>query len=67
MKKIRLYLPWRETPKGGSFFVPTLNPVQLKEAAVVSAIVHHVTYKTQIGVVDGKHGVLFTRTNEQKP
>lgn len=67
MKKIRLYLPWRETPSGVSFFVPTLDPVQLQKDAVVAAITNRVTYRAQTGVLGGKYGVLFTRINGPKP
>lgn len=61
MATIKIHYPWEKTPPGGSFFVPTLDPFGTKEEGIKAALVLRVKAKASFGLMDGKHGVLFTR------
>lgn len=61
MKKMRIYYPWTETKPKGSFFVPSIDPAQTKHEGLVAALHLRIKAKAFIGVLNGKHGVLFTR------
>lgn len=61
MKTPRIYYPWNEVPKGGSFFVPTLALAATKEAGLTAALYFQLKVTAKYGILDGKHGILFTR------
>jgi hypothetical protein len=61
MTKIKVYFPWAETPIGGSFFIPTIAPFKTKEAGLIEALRLHMKAKATFGLLNGRHGVLFTR------
>jgi hypothetical protein len=61
-KKLILRFPWRDTPIGGSFFVPTLTPKDVIGAGLRASIGTGTVPDTpQTGMQDGKFGVLFRR------
>jgi hypothetical protein len=59
--KHRVHYPWAKVPVGGSFFVPTLAPYKTKEAGLKAAIHYRVKARATFGILNGQHGVLFTR------
>lgn len=61
MKKLRIYYPWAETPVEGSFFVPAVNAAQIKHEGLVAALHLRIKAKAVTGLLNGRHGVLFTR------
>lgn len=61
MKKLRIIYPWSKLPKDGSFFVPAVNPAQVKHEGLVAALHLGIKAKARIGLMKGKHGVLFTK------
>lgn len=58
----KIYFPWSEAGAGQSFFVPTLDVYATKEAGLKVALHLRIRGKATFGVMNGKHGVLFTRT-----
>jgi len=61
-RRIRVHYPWAKTPRGGAFFVPTLELERVKEDGLRAAVYHKIKARTQFGVVDGRLGVLFIRS-----
>ena len=61
MKKLQIQYPWSKIPKDGSFFVPAVNPARVKHEGLVAALHLRIKAKARIGLLKGKHGVLFTR------
>lgn len=57
----KIHYPWADTPKGGGFFVPTLDTELTIEHGEKSSLHFRYTIKTVLGVLDGKYGVLFIR------
>jgi hypothetical protein len=53
--------PWESTPKGGSFFVPTLEPEKDRVRLLIDSQRYRVKYKATCGVMHGMLGVLLTR------
>ena len=61
-KKLILHYPWRSTPIGGSFFMPTLVPKDVISEGLRASIGTGIVPDTpRIGMQDGRFGVLFTR------
>ena len=55
--------PWEKTPKGYGFFVPTLQPEELKIAALLDNQRYRAgNFKATPGVFNGLLGVLFVRS-----
>jgi hypothetical protein len=61
MKKVKVYYPWETLPPKGTFFVPSLNLKETREAGLKAAVYHKVKAKAQFVIAQGKLGVLFTR------
>lgn len=59
--RLKVHYPWPSVPEGGSFFVPSLAPFKTKEAGLKAALHHRVAAKATFGLLNGQHGVLFTR------
>lgn len=53
--------PWNETLDGGYFFVPAVNAQRVREEGVLAAVECGVKYRSQIGIYEGRYGVLFRR------
>ena len=60
-RKIRVHYPWLTTPPRGSFFVPSLRLAETREAGLKAAVYHQVKAKAELGIINGKLGVLFRR------
>lgn len=58
----KIHYPWQETPKGGGFFVPTLDVERTLEHAAFSALHFRRGFKSTVGVKGGMYGVLIVRT-----
>lgn len=56
-----MYYPWTAMRKQEQIFVPTLKLEQTKQEGLKAALHHGIIGKAEIGVKDGKLGVLFTR------
>jgi len=60
-RKIKVHFPWLKVPPQGGFFVPTLNPEEVRVLGLKAALYHQVPAKAQVGRKNGKLGVWFTR------
>jgi hypothetical protein len=60
-RKLRIHYPWQTTPPKGAFFVPTLKLAEVREEGLKAAVHHHIKGKAELGIVNGKIGVLFRR------
>jgi hypothetical protein len=60
-KKIKIYYPWSEAKRGDRFFVPALDVYAIKEAGLTAALHLRIKGRATFGILNGKHGVLFTR------
>jgi hypothetical protein len=63
MRKVKVHYPWEILPPKGTFFVPSLNLKETREAGLKAAVYHKVRAKAQFVIVQGKIGVLFTRVH----
>jgi len=61
MRKVKVHYPWKVTLRHEKFFVPTLRFEETKKEGLNAALHHNVIAKAEIGVLNGKIGVLFTR------
>lgn len=61
MRKVKVHYPWEILPPKGTFFVPSLNLKETREAGLKAAVYHKVRAKAQFVIVQGKIGVLFQR------
>ncbi len=63
---MKVNYPWSETPPGGWFFVPSLNPEQTRMEGLQAAI-HYQIFKidVEVGVYKGRYGVKFSRPLER--
>jgi hypothetical protein len=56
-----VHYPWLTTPPQGAFFVPSLKLSETREAGLKAAVYHQVKAKAELGIINGKIGVLFRR------
>lgn len=63
MRKVKVHYPWETLPPKGTFFVPSINLKETREAGLKAAVYHKVRAKAQFVIVQGKIGVLFTRVH----
>ena len=60
-RKLKVYYPWKETPVGSCFFVPTLDFVQTKNDGLRAAVWLRMRGEVRYGIWKGKTGVMFKR------
>ena len=61
-KRVRYIYPWKDTPLGARFFVPTLDAERVVREGLQAAVRDHaVPEQPLVGVFEGKFGVLFRR------
>lgn len=61
MPKPKIHYPWKQTPVGGGFFVPSLRLLDTKSDGLRAALYHGLRGRAAFGIKDGRMGVLFTR------
>jgi len=62
MKKVKVHYPWQKLQALEQFFVPTLKLEETKSEGLKAALHYNIKAKAAFGTVDGKLGVLFTRS-----
>lgn len=58
---MKIQYPWRETPVGGWFFVPSLKPEETRTEGLLAAMHLRMEGSGDVGVLDGRLGVVFRR------
>lgn len=60
-KKLRIYYPWADIKKDECFFVPAVSTYKIKQEGLTAALHLRIKASAEFGLLEGKHGVLFTR------
>ena len=56
-----MHYPWQKLANKEKFFVPTLRLEETKSEGLSAALHYNIIGKAEVGTVEGKLGVLFTR------
>lgn len=63
---LKVSYPWEKTPHGGSFFVPSLDPVATRREGLQEGIRVRILGKAVTCIWNGQLGVMFTRSRQRR-